>query len=174
MRASHWLTGPLFLCWLTLIFACENGVSTSLEGKACDTSFSCVSGYACDMSSKLCVREGTESSTCEVGETSCNGTCTRLASDPANCGGCAATCTSPAHGAGVCLVGACNFVCTGGYAACGSVCVDFQSDADNCGACGSRCPDPAGRQRHVPRWQMPIELLRAAHRVRQSVQGHEE
>jgi hypothetical protein len=46
----------LLVSLLWLAFACENTVSTSLEGKKCDGAQRCASGYVCDASRDLCVR----------------------------------------------------------------------------------------------------------------------
>jgi hypothetical protein len=135
---------PLLLVALaSLMFAgCEHAISTSLDGKACDSMSRCSSGYVCE--SGLCVRPGQAVTSCDEDETSCDDACVDLLSDPSNCGGCGATCTSPEHGAGVCLAGECNFACTKPYSACGNVCVDFSSDPDNCGGCAHDCATPSG------------------------------
>jgi hypothetical protein len=77
------------------------------------------------------------------GPTTCNGHCTNTATDPNNCGGCAA------NGEFVCPFGS---VCSGGGCldACppqdkcpapdgGTICIDLNNDRDNCGACGHAC-----------------------------------
>ena len=65
---------------------------------------------------------------CGQGETSCNGSCVKLGTDPDNCNGCGATCTAPPGGTATCTSGACGFTCTNGKA-CGASCVDTTSDA---------------------------------------------
>jgi len=74
---------------------------------------------------------------CGTGLTGCDGTCTSVGSDPANCGACGHAC-----GGGTCVNGSC--VCNPGYTACNGACVDLQSDPTNCGACGYDCDANTG------------------------------
>jgi hypothetical protein len=72
--------------------------------------------------------------------TACNGICTPLAADPANCGNCGTACPSNQ----TCTNGACTSVgggggCPSGQTLCGGQCVYLQSDLNNCGACGNVC-----------------------------------
>ena len=72
---------------------------------------------------------------CPTSATCCNGICTDLNSDPANCGACGYVC--PADN--VCLNGSC-VLCSGyGAGMCSGVCVNLLSDAGNCGSCGHQC-----------------------------------
>ena len=67
---------------------------------------------------------------CPSGGASCEGTCTDVASDEANCGACAVVCP----GRLTCVGGACT--CTDG---CGPTCADTRTDPEHCGACGRAC-----------------------------------
>src|SRR5438105_12931141 len=131
-HVRHWFTLCLQLfAGAFLAAACQSSLSTNLDGRQCDPSGQCASGYVCELSSRLCVRPAQP---CRDGETVCGGKCVVLSTDAANCGGCAATCTAPAHGVPVCAASRCNFACDDGFSPCGTVCVDLNSDADNCGA----------------------------------------
>ncbi len=72
----------------------------------------------------------------------CNGVCTAVDSDPANCGACGNACMG---GDSICLAG--NCACgTAGMDYCDGVgCMDVSSDFNNCGACGHAC-DPNNDQ----------------------------
>jgi hypothetical protein len=84
--------------------------------------------------------------TCSSDLTLCDGHCTALATDAANCGACGHAC-----GAGEsCNGGACSCdatTCLGASwegkrstgTVCNDACVDLASDAANCGACGNVC-----------------------------------
>jgi hypothetical protein len=79
--------------------------------------------------------------------TSCGGTCTDLARDPASCGACGAACNA----GDLCLTAAgvttCTATCPGGFTACGGACVDLVADRLHCGACGQACtPGEACRE----------------------------
>ena len=75
---------------------------------------------------------------CPTSATCCNGICTDLNSDPANCGACGFVCP-----AGICANGSCGG-CNFPFIACNGVCVDPTSDRNNCGGCGVQCgPDEA-------------------------------
>ena len=63
----------------------------------------------------------------------CNDQCVDWSSDPENCGGCNAMCTS-----GVCISGAC-LTCDSAETVCGRQCVNTASDPDNCGSCFAAC-----------------------------------
>ena len=125
---------PLSL-FFVLASSCANDLSKDLQGKACNERHECSSGYQCDAATLICVpvastpdQSRPDASTpnesasdgCEEGSVECDGQCTRLASDPNNCGGCGATCSAPDLGVPVCLSGTCNFACPD-YAACGDV-----------------------------------------------------
>src|SRR5450432_2750589 len=129
--------------WLVAIMvsACQSSLTTSLDGKQCDASGRCASGYVCDPGSNLCIRPAPS---CRNGETVCGGQCVVVSTDPSNCGGCDATCTAPEHGVPGCASSRCNFGCDDGYVPCGTLCVKLSDDVDNCGACGSACPDQVG------------------------------
>ena len=61
---------------------------------------------------------------CGEGSVNCNGKCSNINFDEANCGTCGMTCFDPA-------------VC------CNGECVDLDFDDENCGTCGMTCFDPA-------------------------------
>jgi hypothetical protein len=65
----------------------------------------------------------------------CNGVCTNVATDNANCG----TCENPCVGEEVCSAGLCNDTCGVGYSVCGTTCADVQDDPNHCGACDTPC-----------------------------------
>lgn len=72
---------------------------------------------------------------CGDGSQNCNGTCTVVARDSANCGACGTACQAGQ----VCSQGACASACGGGTNKCGNECVDTKSDPRNCGTCGKAC-----------------------------------
>ncbi|MDQ7814239.1 MAG: hypothetical protein RDU25_00310 [Patescibacteria group bacterium] len=73
------------------------------------------------------------------GETDCDGVCTSLGYDSANCGACGNECPSDA----VCESGQCRPYCKQlGF--CDGVCSDLANDWANCGACGKVCPAWSG------------------------------
>ena len=88
---------------------------------------------------------------CDAGYDDCdgnpaNGCEVDLASDAANCGGCAAACSSN-HGTPACVNGACQIACANGYADCdgnpANGCEqDLGGDVNHCGACGNVCNLP--------------------------------
>ena len=146
MRIQQWVRAFPLLLVILVTWACTSSMSTSLEGKKCDSQDRCSVGYECDTVHKECVRLGTVPVTCAADEVRCaDGTCSRLDRDAKNCGGCGAICSAPRGGTAVCVERACNFVC-GELAACGKLCADFQSDPKNCGRCGAECPAPPGAQ----------------------------
>src|SRR5437868_6301331 len=122
--------------------SCDSHLPLGLEGLNCDSSGRCLAGYVCDPASNKCVRpeKGTsDNGTAGEGdggpgktdEISCNGNCANPSRDAKNCGGCGATCSSPANGAGICLDGACNFACTKPFSPCGTSCLDLAQDPNN-------------------------------------------
>jgi hypothetical protein len=75
--------------------------------------------------------------TCASDEQSCNGACTTLATDIANCGACGVRCGSGR----VCAAGVCR--CGPGTESCGTACADLSSDPNHCGACNqAACAAP--------------------------------
>ncbi len=82
-----------------------------------------------------------EATSCPSGQTLCavDGgatVCTDVATDPANCSACGASCGPTFE----CSSGAC--ACPAGQMVCGGVggiCVDITQDSDNCGGCGVGC-----------------------------------
>ncbi|MGI8476774.1 MAG: hypothetical protein ACR2OO_10435, partial [Thermomicrobiales bacterium] len=70
----------------------------------------------------------------------CDGACTDVATDLANCGACGNACTTTVVGAtATCGHGVCGFACPAGQTDCSGTCVNTQADAGNCGTCGTRC-----------------------------------
>ena len=76
---------------------------------------------------------------CDAGETSCDGRCVALASDPAHCGACKAACPPGS----VCSKGECAATCAESLVDCGRACVDAATTSAHCGACDNACPTPA-------------------------------
>lgn len=71
---------------------------------------------------------------CPFGNVKCNGTCTSLALDRNNCGGCGKVCDADK----LCANGSC--VCRENFQTdCFGKCVDMRSDNKNCGGCGVHC-----------------------------------
>jgi hypothetical protein len=81
---------------------------------------------------------GDTETTCDVGQTDCNGVCVSVGSDILNCGTCGLACAAGQ----ICSAGLCT--CSPGHAACGGQCVDVTGNAQNCGGCGMACT--AGQQ----------------------------
>jgi hypothetical protein len=65
----------------------------------------------------------------------CDGVCTDITSDPANCGGCGNICPSDQFCSGSSCVGQ----CPAGLSACSGWCIDKNSDTLNCGSCDNQC-----------------------------------
>jgi hypothetical protein len=74
---------------------------------------------------------------CASGTVCCNGTCTNVNSDPANCGACGSACTAGTS----CVNGTCSTSdgCFGGQVRCDGVCREIGGDPSNCGGCGVQC-----------------------------------
>jgi hypothetical protein len=72
---------------------------------------------------------------CPTSATCCNGICTDLNFDPANCGACGYVC--PANS--ICQNSSCQ-PCPAGLSACSGVCAYLPEDPQNCGSCGNICP----------------------------------
>lgn len=75
------------------------------------------------------------STSCDEGETDCDGVCVDTSTDPNNCGECGVQCSEGQ----VCSDGECATFCSEPYTNCGGACVDTQTDEDNCGECGNAC-----------------------------------
>lgn len=69
----------------------------------------------------------------------CNGNCTDLKTDNANCGKCGTPCAIGA----TCVQGSCQ--CGPNQSKCGATCVDLKTDITNCGKCGTICGNDAGQ-----------------------------
>jgi hypothetical protein len=76
---------------------------------------------------------GSCSTQCTTSQQCCNGGCSNLNADPANCGQCGHQCGSGE----VCSAGSCR--CAGNATQCGDSCVDTKSDNNNCGGCNRPC-----------------------------------
>jgi hypothetical protein len=76
-------------------------------------------------------------SVCATGKACCNGTCTNLGSDPANCGACGNVCAAGTS----CVNGTCSAGdgCFGGQVRCDGVCREIGGDPSHCGACFNQC-----------------------------------
>jgi hypothetical protein len=72
---------------------------------------------------------------CGMGTVCCNGTCTNVNSDPANCGACEYVCAASAP---ICNQGICSG-CPASSTNCFGVCTNVAFDTQNCGGCGIVC-----------------------------------
>ncbi|MFP6685307.1 MAG: SBBP repeat-containing protein, partial [Polyangiaceae bacterium] len=79
----------------------------------------------------------TTSTGCPDRQTDCDGHCTALTIDPANCGACGNACIPSAK----CVYGSCLVQCIDELTASGESCVDVDSADEHCGACDQPCPD---------------------------------
>jgi hypothetical protein len=71
---------------------------------------------------------------CAAGQIVCNGTCTAVATDNANCGTCGHVCgLAQTCSSGAC---ACN---AAGQSICSGACVNLQTDVLHCGSCTNTC-----------------------------------
>jgi hypothetical protein len=152
MRRFH-IFQKFFIAWCALAATgCDNTISTSLDGKACDSLSRCSSGYVC--SDGLCVRPDAGEPACDAGcstpttvmpapcaegSVACGETCVQTKADPKNCGVCGHVCAKPVNGAAVCSAGQCGESCNTGYVRCAGACVNEAADPKNCGGCGVSC-----------------------------------
>src|SRR6516164_1102401 len=83
----------------------------------------------------VCCAAGLCQYDCTAGAVDCNGTCTFLKTDPANCGACGNVCAAVTP---YCNGGKCS-ACSAGLTSCSGVCTNLSSDNANCGACGNVC-----------------------------------
>jgi hypothetical protein len=124
---------------------CESELSDSLDGHPCDADGQCLSGYACDATSQLCVLAAAESAEPDNEQPACNaecaGVCVDLTHDARNCGACGRVCADQPGGVGVCKAGACSVTCSAPFTMCNGACVDTSRDSRNCGACAAPCAD---------------------------------
>src|SRR6185436_18160549 len=74
---------------------------------------------------------------CAAGMTNCNGYCTDLSLDYANCGACGQNCFGDG-GVQYCVNGQCSR-CPADALDCGGTCADPHTDRDHCGDCATRC-----------------------------------
>lgn len=113
---------------------CETAVlADSSHCGACDVV--CPVGTACQ--GGVCA--------CPGGQLVCGGTCTTVASDPTNCGGCGNVCSSNHITAQACTTGMCNGNCAAHFGDCNGNKLadgcetDLNSSLTNCSACGAAC-----------------------------------
>jgi hypothetical protein len=71
--------------------------------------------------------------TCDPGTINCNGVCTSVVGDSANCGSCGNACPSGTS----CALGSCS--CHMPMLGCGGECIDPQTSHAHCGSCGNAC-----------------------------------
>jgi hypothetical protein len=92
---------------------------------------------------------GDGGSACPAPFTRCDGGCTDISIDPANCGACGNGCPAPAGAVATCDGFRCGHTCDGTHGECNGLpddgCeTDIAKDVVNCGACGNVCPDEGG------------------------------
>ena len=104
------------------------GVGSCVTQKSAGT---CANNYEClsnNCSGGVC---------CGPGKTGCNGTCTDVNADSANCGSCGNACSSVY----TCIQSHC---CYAGNVICSGACADLANDPANCGSCGHTCASGQG------------------------------
>ncbi len=110
---------------------------------ACNTDDHCAIGNRCV--AHTCVPGCDATRGCAAGRLCCAGACLDPFTDPAHCGGCNTTCSTP-NGAPACAAGRCTVGrCDASFADCDGVAsngceTDTRIAAANCGACGTVCP----------------------------------
>jgi hypothetical protein len=126
---------------------CETDLSLPANCGGCNTP---AKPTACSGGAPVCSVSSGGASRCVTGcqsaaPTLCNGTkCVDTASDPNNCGGCGAVCSTN-HAAETCTGSRCAVSsCTAGYADCDQLAstgceVDTTSDINHCGSCAGAC-----------------------------------
>lgn len=124
-------------CAAGAVLVCDSTGQGGTLSVECDEA----SGAVCEDGSCACSGaadgsgEGSGEGGPSVALTPCDGVCTDLQTDGANCGVCGEVCRSDQ----ACEGGDC--VCGDGTLDCGSgSCLGVLSDASNCGACGRACP----------------------------------
>jgi hypothetical protein len=128
VRPTHWLR-PLSVTWLALLARCAVPESnTRADARVVDA-----------RADAVVIPPGMDAQTpCSGGDTRCNGVCTSVQSDPANCGTCGTVCPPTQS----CQAGRCANAmptCPGTQTSCGGMCVDTRTDSAHCGACGRTC-----------------------------------
>ena len=85
--------------------------------------------------------QGTQSTICAPGQSSCGGNvCATLGTDVNHCGSCDFVCPPSTDGSTVlCDAGKCSSSCPAGTLACGGKCTDVAIDLLSCGKCGNAC-----------------------------------
>jgi hypothetical protein len=87
----------------------------------------------CTVSSNLTAGAADGGAACSSPLVECNGECTYLATDEANCGACGNACA----GGTSCEAGRC--ACPNGEQDCNGQCVSIETNNNNCGGCGTKC-----------------------------------
>jgi len=129
----------------------QNGIPQICRADSCTSMSDCPSGYDClaadcnDGTIGRCVEHcvsDMQQSSCPDGQELCDGSCTDVMNDVANCGSCGNHCGGgeiPVGHAWGCSAGQCELICADDADYCGSDCTDFAWDANNCGSCGNVC-----------------------------------
>ena len=128
----------LLCCFLLAVGGCSTDLATSLDGKPCDSSGSCLDGYVCDPQTNLCVRSAAVDPSCPEGGP-CAGGGGGDGDPSAPSGGSGAL--PPGDGGGGPTVPG-GETCAPDATECGGVCSDLAQDANNCGGCGAKCSSP--------------------------------
>jgi peroxiredoxin len=119
--------------------SCEGGDGTG-TGPGGTGTCDCPSGRACCQGRCTNLNDDTANcagcgKACPAGTSCCEGGCVDRNSDPANCGACGKRC-NPGE---VCAEGTCRTSCPSGLTNCDGSCVDLQRSQAHCGRCGNGC-----------------------------------
>lgn len=132
---------------------CRNGVCDCQGRGALCSDFFCVDLQqgvtSCGACFSPCLNSGERCiagvCACAAGEQLCDGACTSVLTDPANCGGCGTTCPA----AQFCEAGRCVASCSQPQSCAGARCFEIATDSEHCGASCARCPQGAACQAGV-------------------------